>query len=373
MQGEEAAKVFYDDDRFQRRNAAPERVKKTLFGQGGVQGLDGDAHRRRKQMFMSLMTPEGIDDLVTLVSGQWHQYIEKWEQKESVVLFDEVRELLCRAVCTWTGVPLRESEVEQRTADLGAMIDGSGAIGLQHWQGRWARTRAERWLGERVEQVRDGELSVDDDSALHAVSWHRDTDDELLDPKTAAVELLNVLRPTVAVARYVTFAAHALHEHPEYRSQLRAGTDDELERFVQEVRRFYPFFPFVGARVRKPFTWNSYRFPEGRRTILDLYGTNHDARVWKNPDTFRPERFQDWDESPFNFIPQGGGDHATGHRCPGEWITIALMKNALRTLTEEMSYDVPDQDLRIPLSSMPALPNSRFVINTVRSNSNTST
>lgn len=321
-------------------------------------------------MFMSLMTPDGIDALVTLASEQWTRYIETWEQTGRVVLFDEVRELLCRAVCAWTGVPLRESEVEQRTADLGAMIDGSGAIGLRHWQGRRARTRAERWLEKRIMQVRGGKLKAAEGSALHAVSWHRTLDDELLDPKTAAVELLNVLRPTVAVARYVVFAAHALHEHPESRSQLRAGTDDEVERFVQEVRRLYPFFPFVGVRVRKSFTWNGYRFPDGQRTVLDLYGTNHDARAWDAPDTFRPTRFRHWDESPFDFIPQGGGDHATGHRCPGEWITIALMKNALHVLTEEMSYDVPEQDLRIPLSSMPALPNSRFAINNVHSTPN---
>ena len=31
----------------------------------------------------------------------------------------------------------------------------------------------------------------------------------------AAVELLNVLRPTVAVDRFIVFAALALHRHPE--------------------------------------------------------------------------------------------------------------------------------------------------------------
>jgi fatty-acid peroxygenase len=54
MQGEEAAKVFYDENKFKRKKAAPKFVKKTLFGQGGVQGLDEDRHRHRKQLFMSL-------------------------------------------------------------------------------------------------------------------------------------------------------------------------------------------------------------------------------------------------------------------------------------------------------------------------------
>ena len=64
-------------------------------------------------------------------------------------------------------------------------------------------------------------------------------------------------------------------------------------------------------------------------------------------------------------MPQGGGDYDTGHRCAGEWLTIALMKRAVRLLTTGMHYDVPEQDLRIDLSRLPAVPKSRFVIRDV--------
>ncbi len=137
---------------------------------------------------------------------------------------------------------------------------------------------------------------------------------------------------------------------------------DHCELFVQEVRRFYPFFPFVVARVRQAFDWQGYHFPKRRKVILDLYGTNQDARLWEQPEAFRPERFRHWDESPFAFIPQGGGEHQQDHRCAGEWITIELMKVALSFLTRSMTYDVPEQNLRISLSRMPAIPKSRFVI-----------
>ena len=137
---------------------------------------------------------------------------------------------------------------------------------------------------------------------------------------------------------------------------------DHCELFVQEVRRFYPFFPFVVARVRQAFDWQGYHFPKRRKVILDLYGTNQDARWWEQPEAFRPERFRHWDESPFAFIPQGGGEHQQDHRCAGEWITIELMKVALSFLTRSMTYDVPEQNLRISLSRMPAIPKSRFVI-----------
>ena len=144
------------------------------------------------------------------------------------------------------------------------------------------------------------------------------------------------------------------------------GDDADLEGVVHEVRRFYPFFPCIGGRVREAFAWRGHRFAAGTWMLLDIYGTNHDPRIWQEPDSFRPERFCSWDRSAFNFIAQGGGDHYDGHRCPGEWITIELLKRAMRLLTSSMRYEVPEQDLRIDLARMPALPASRFVITGVR-------
>lgn len=366
MTGPEAAELFYDERRFTRRGATPGRIQATLFGRGGVQGLDGEAHRHRKQLFMSLMTPERIGQLGELAADVWRAYARRWGAMDRVVLYDEVREILTRAVCAWAGVPLAEPEVERRTRELTALFDGAGAVGPRHWWARLARKRAERWIAEIIGQARAGRLDFPEQGAAHLIAWHRDLNGELLRPRVAAVELLNVLRPTVAVSVYVAFVAHALHRFPECRQKVAAGEDGYAELFVQEVRRFYPFFPSVMACVRHDVDWKGYRFPQGRRVILDLYGTNHDARTWDAPEEFRPERFRRWDGSPFNFIPQGGGDHSLNHRCPGEWITIELMTVALSVLAGRLAYDVPDQDLRIDRSRLPALPRSRFVIGNVR-------
>lgn len=366
MSGPQAAELFYDQRRFMRRGAAPGRIQKTLFGQGGVQGLDDEAHRHRKQMFMSLMTPERISQLGNLTDDWWRTYAQKWATIDRVVLYDQAREILTRAVCAWAGVPLEESEVGWRTAELTALFDYAGSVGPKHWWARLARKRAERWIEGVVTQVRAGRLELLEQSATHVIATYRDLNGKALTPRVAAVELLNVLRPTVAVAVFITFAAHALHRYPECGQKLAASESGYAELFVQEVRRFYPFFPSVMARVRHDFEWKGYHFPQGTRVLLDLYGTNHDPRTWDAPEEFRPERFRQWDGSLFNFIPQGGGDHALNHRCPGEWIMIELMKVALRFLTTSVTYDVPEQDLRISMSRMPALPNSRFVISNVR-------
>jgi fatty-acid peroxygenase len=367
MMGEEAAQLFYDNSRFQRQGAMPKRIQKTLLGVGGVQSLDDEAHRHRKQLFVAqLMAPDRIEALEQLMHILLRESAREWEHTSRFTLFPELQLILCKAVCQWAAVPLNDVEAKQRASDLSAMIESGGRVGIEHWRGRMARKRAERWAGHLITQVRSGQLTVPGESALYAVAMHRDLHDELLPVGIAAVELLNILRPTVAIARFMIFGLLALHEHPQYREQIARGDDTFLYMFVQEVRRFYPFFPQIAGRVRHEFQWKGYRFPQGRRVILDLYGTNHDIRLWQEPAKFKPQRFGKGEPSPFGFIPQGGGDYQVHHRCPGEYITIALMKVALRFFTSEISYNVPPQDLGISLHRIPTLPASGFIIEKVR-------
>ncbi|MEV0428934.1 cytochrome P450 [Micromonospora sp. NPDC050495] len=365
LRGRPAAELFYDNDRFVRRGALPMRAQRTLTGVGGVQGLDDATHRTRKAMLMSIMTPTAIRHLGQLVEDEWHARIPVWAGAGPVVLYAEVGRILTRAVCAWAGVPVADSEVARRTDELHGMIDAPAALGPRHWRGLLARRRAERWAGELVRRVRAGDLPAPEGAALRVIAEHRDEHGALLPRRIAAVDLLNILRPTVAVDRFVVFAALALHDHPQWRDRVRddAGA---AERFVQEVRRYYPFFPVAAARVRRSFEWQGYAFPLGRRVLLDLYATNHHPRLWPEPERFRPDRFAGGPADPFSLIPQGGGDHVAGHRCAGEWLTIELMKRAVATLTGAMSYQVPPQDLALDLGRMPTLPPSGLLIDTVR-------
>jgi fatty-acid peroxygenase len=367
MRGAEAARLFSDTERFQREGAAPSLARKTLFGEGGVQGLDGEPHRHRKAMFMSLMTPQSVERMAAIFTGHWRRYIDRWRGMDEVVLFDESSRVITEAICEWAGVPLPEQDVDRRTDEFLALIEGAASIGLRQWRGRRARSRSEDWLAGLVERVREGALDAPAGSALRVIAEYRGLDGELLEPRIAAVELNNVLRPTVAVGRWIAFIGLALHEHPHHRERLRGAGDDDVEHFVQEVRRFYPFFPFVGALVRHDFEWNGYTFPEGTRVLLDLWGTDHHPEHWRDPDSFRPERFRDeWSGSAFDFIPQGGGDFHLNHRCPGEWMSIAIMKRAVRELVDGMEYDVPEQDLDVDMTDMPTLPESGFIMRNVR-------
>lgn len=366
MRGEKAAELFYDTEFFTRKKATPKRFQKTLFGEGGVQGLDAEEHLHRKKMFMQVMNENSLDHLGKAFEEHLDRAISSWEKQQEITFFKEMEEVLFRAACDWVGIPVVERDVTRHTEELSQMIDSSGGFGPRHQKGRKARKKAEKWIMKLVTTTRKKEKRAPGSSILSQFSFHKDLQGKLLNKRIVAVEILNLLRPIVAIARYITFSALALHDYPQYRDRLKKDQNDLDLYFVQEVRRYYPFFPFVAAKVKKDFEWQGTKFPKGRRVLLDLYATQHHEEIWSNPGTFYAERFTNWDGSAFNFIPQGGGDFLHNHRCAGEWITIDLTRRTLGYLVTKMEYDVPEQDLEIDLSRIPAVPKSRFKMRKVR-------
>ena len=367
IHGEEAAKIFYDGERFTRVGAIPPTQAKLLQDYGSVQGLDGEHHRHRKRMFTELLAPDEVVRLTASVAEEWIAKLPAWERQDRVVLFDELQEILCRGVCDWAGISMSERDVRKRTLELGEMIEAAGSLGPRNWRAQWLRSRCERWARALIEGPRSGAITFESGSPVQIIAQHREPDGSLLPVDVAAVELINLLRPTVAIARFIMFAALALHERTDYQQRISGGDRAFARAFAQEVRRLSPFFPFIAGRARRPFQWNGHAFAKDDWVLLDIYGTNRDPRSYVEAETFRPERFIEAPPGIFAFIPQGAGDATKTHRCPGEDATVSIMVMALTMLTKQMAYSVPEQNLSVDLASIPALPKSRFVIEGVKS------
>lgn len=360
ISGREAAEVFYVPGRFTRNGALPPSTVRLLQDKGSVQALDGEAHRFRKRMFLDLMSPERLDDLARHFTNAWRLALPDWRARGGVVLLEAVRPVILAAVCLWSGIDLVGPDAARRRDQLVAMVANAGGFGPAMVKALVQRRSAERWARGLVHAVRTGRLDPAPETALARIAGWAFPDGRPIDLESAAVELLNILRPMLAVDRYVVFTALALHRHPEARPALAA--DPAARRaFVEEVRRFYPFIPMMGGRVLQPFDWRGHGFARGDWVLLDLYGTARDPRTFEAPDSFDPVRFLGRSIGPFDMVPQGGGPHGATHRCPGEWPTIRLMEEALLRLLDT-PHDVPDQDLTIPLDRIPTAPVSGLAI-----------
>ena len=362
MRGAEAAKAFYMEPRLQREGAAPEPVQATLFGKGGVQQLDGAAHYARKAVFVSILVPENVARLTRRIRRYWNRFDHWAPKRPRLPLYETAQHLLTLSVCEWLGLPVRDGNLAKLSADVAALFND--AAGPGHLGARRARRRLERWLAGLVEDARRARRREVAAPLFRSLVEYREPETgELLPSRIVAVELLNLVRPVVAVSVYIVWMAHALLRCPDIRARLSRADSGYRKAFVEEVRRFYPFFPAVAARVSEPFSWREHRFEKDARVLLDLHGTNRCPRSWHEPDTFRPERFLNEPVDPYAFIPQGGGDVSQGHRCPGEGVVVAIMLASLDFVSTHLpSAPSRLEDLAIGAQRMPALPNKPIYI-----------
>ncbi|MDT2494623.1 cytochrome P450 [Enterococcus avium] len=366
--GKEAAKKFYDPRNFKREGAMPKIVLKTLFGENGVQTLDGQAHEHRKTIFMDLMTPKRMEEYHRILDKNLTQKLDR--QQGQFELFDLAKDVLFRSICEWAGIDLSQltkKEVDQLAEYQISMISSAVTNPATHIKGIDNRKKSEKWAQSLIENARINPVAGKEDVALYAFAKATDDHGELLPIDVAAVELLNVIRPTVALTVWIALMGHALFSRPDIYQRLHAEFDQLQDSFIQEMRRYYPFFPMLPAFAIQDVEVDGYLIPKDSWVVLDLYGTNHDDRMIETPEVFRISRYLgkekhiSYDEE-YEMIAQGGGEFKTMHRCAGEWITLHTLRVFSDQLVNKYQFSIPEQDWSIPMNQFPTYPKSRALL-----------
>ncbi|MCS5524496.1 cytochrome P450 [Curtobacterium flaccumfaciens pv. oortii] len=178
------------------------------------------------------------------------------------------------------------------------------------------------------------------------------------------------------MARFVAFAAKELHDRPDWRARIAAESaaadtadgpsvdgprvDGPLAvAFAQEIRRTAPFVPMLPAWATTDVELDGQHLPAGGRVVLDITGTDTDERSWDRAGDFDPSRFLGVEDSEAitTFIPHGGADVATGHRCPGEKVAVAALAAAVSVLSDPR-LTILDEGLQVDRRRLPTKPAS---------------
>nr|XP_054498316.1 cytochrome P450 1A5-like [Agelaius phoeniceus] len=121
------------------------------------------------------------------------------------------------------------------------------------------------------------------------------------------------------------------------------GTLPYTEAFILEMFRHSSFLPFtIPHSTTKDTVLNGYFIPKDRCVFVNQWQVNHDEKLWKDPETFNPERFLSADGTKVNkedgekVLVFGLGKR----RCIGENIARWQVFLFLATLLQQLEFSI---------------------------------
>jgi unspecific monooxygenase len=180
------------------------------------------------------------------------------------------------------------------------------------------------------------------------------TDLELRDE---LMTLLSAGHETTATA--MAWAIYWLHRMPEVLTKLRQELDSlgenpeytdiarlpYLTAVCQETLRIHPVAMLTFPRVvQEPIELIGYPLEPGTILLGCMFLTHQREDLYPNHQEFRPERFLERQYSPYEFVPFGGGVR----RCLGEALALFEMKLVIATVVSRYQMGLVDSQPEKP-------------------------
>jgi cytochrome P450 len=332
------------------------RVLQPIVGQNSVILLDGAAHMEQRKLMLPAFHGERMEALADLVAAVTEEDVARWGRATDLDLHPRLQsltlEVILRAVFGLDPGPRLEN-IRERLSTL--LSFGESPLTMLPPGPAWAerafnrvgplagflnlREEIDALIFELIDERRDDASGRQDVLAMLLEARHEEgspmSADELRD------ELMTLLvAGHETTASSLAWAFERITREPDVlatlRAELEAGEDDAyLTATIQETMRSRPVLPNAAPRLTKrPVEVGGWLYPEGVCLVPNGYLLHHDADVYPDPYSFRPERFLDSPPGTYTWIPFGGGRR----RCLGSSFAMLEMKVVLPAVLR--AYDV---------------------------------
>jgi enediyne biosynthesis protein E7 len=149
-----------------------------------------------------------------------------------------------------------------------------------------------------------------------------------------------------------------LSQHPEVESRVHAEVDavyrgkphgmehltdlTYTRRFLDEVLRLYPPGWLLSRRSIEADSLDGFQLPANTEVLLPLFLVHRDARFWREPETFCPDRFAS-QLQPAVYLPFAAGPR----HCIGEYMAICEMLMHIAAVARVYQLRCPSPKLEL--------------------------
>jgi hypothetical protein len=324
-------------------------ILEPVVGTYSVILLDEQAHLGQRKLMLPAFHGEKMQRLSELVTEVTEREVAGWPTGGQVTLHPRLQgltlEVILRAVFGMNAGPRLDGLRAALTAILDFATQPMTLVPyLQKEMGghsRWGKFVALREVSDGLvyELIEERRAAGDEDGddVLAMLLAARHDDGSPMSAKELRDELMTLLvAGHETTASSLAFGLNMLARNPRVVDELRGEDDDYLQATIQEILRARPVLPNAAPRlVKQPIEVGGWHYEPGPVCLIaNSYLVHHDPEIYKDPYSFRPERFIEEPPGTYTWIPFGGGRR----RCLGASFALLEMKTVLREVLRR--YDL---------------------------------
>jgi cytochrome P450 len=353
---------FMDPNNFTRENATVKFVQALLHPEA-VPFLDGDVHKRRKQLLLAAFSDAALEGYLPNIQAVFNRYAAGWVGQDKAIgrdvrqlVFDIINVLFAAGDPTKTNVALAD--------DFTALAQGAFAVpvnlpGTTYRKALQARDRLRAFVKKQVTE-NDGA-----GTALGVLKQARLPNGERLSAHEIEIELVHFFFAAVAaLGSALAWSLVVLGQNPELAARLRAEADGvfganaeptfaqvkRLSLAAQVSRETLRTSPLTTTTLvgmaKRDLEFDGMIIRKGWKAIGLTWATLQDGTTFKDPSRFDPDRLS---EEAMRSLPEGAyvpmsGGPRDGHRCGGEELVKVVIPTFIAWFVRNHDWTFPPQD-----------------------------
>jgi len=358
--------ILADRDRFKRPAIGPEAQRRQ-----GLLSSDGLLWEQQRSVLQPEFVGANLAEYAEIASDTVESMLAGWPDDGRIDLHEELSVLTMRVITQ----SLFGRDTDPETGR--AVHDAMATFGAE-FEPSARDVLLPEWLQSGPSEEFEAADALIEDVASEFVDWHREQTDPPEDMITALIEakadpsielsenelldeaVLFMTGGQETTALTITYAFHWLTRHPEKRERVRAEAEATLggdppgwgdlsslsytERVVRETLRLTPAVWNITREAREDTTVAGTDVVAGDILMMPTYAHHRDSRVWLDPETFRPDRWDgDVSRGIDSYFPFGSGPRV----CIGKQIALTEAQFTLAHVLQH--YDVTLESERLAL------------------------
>jgi cytochrome P450 len=336
---DDVKRVLVSNHRNYTKGVGLDRVK-ILLG-NGIMTSEGDFWKRQRYMMQPMFHRRVITGFARTIDAANERFIAKWEAQaargELVNVTDDMSELTLEIVLRSIFGPDLDRLAQQAGGNPFDVVTKDTARNLQF---AYKFRQLGKVIADLVKRRRANGEEHPDFLGMLMTARDKETGDAMSERELIDEVMTLVVAGHETTASGLNWTWYLLSQHPDVDAKLAAELAAtsvieapglaEMEalaythQVIDEALRLYPPGWILSRRTIEPDVLAGYEIPAGTSVMLSPYILHRHPKYWKEPDAFRPERFDKEHEAErprFAYMPFAAGPR----HCIGESLALYEM------------------------------------------------